>query len=260
MQKPRRSERVFLVADVAVQPNDKRPQRFAARMFNVSEAGVAVFSKRHFSSGEIVGVELNLPADGRGTCKFMLYGTVRRVQVQPTGNVLGIEFVVGGDAGDYESFARYMNQRAGRVGVAQTSGFTLVEACIAMTVVCLLATMAMPLYRRAVEQARVDVASAKLKTIWSAQRVHWLESRTFATDLSVLQSMDLLDSSLVESQSSPDAVFVYQMVSADDETFLARAVRNGSGSWAGQVEIDESGRILGQVTGPDGQVVVPPPP
>jgi hypothetical protein len=113
MQKPRRHERVFLVADVAVQPNHARPRRFPAEMFNVSKAGAAVFSKHHFAPGEIVGVELNLPAEGRGVRKFMLYGTVRHTEVQPSGNVLGIEFVVGEDAGDYEHFERYIQERIG---------------------------------------------------------------------------------------------------------------------------------------------------
>ncbi len=260
MQKPRRFERIYLVADVEVQPNTKRPPRFPARMFNVSKAGAAVFSKHHFAPGEIVGVEMSLPAAAGGRARtFMVYGIVRHVEVQSEGNVLGVEFVVSGDAGDYESFEDYMNQHAGAVRANLRGGFTLVEVCIAMTVICVLVTMAVPLYTRAVEHARVDVASAKLRTVWSAERVYWLEHRTFATSLLDLQGMDLLDPSLAASQSSPSAVFVYQVVSADADSFLARAVRNGSGSWVGQLQITESGGVTGSITGPGGQVIVPAP-
>ena len=128
-----------------------------------------------------------------------------------------------------------------------------------MTVICLLATMSIPLYTRAVEQARVDVASAKLRTIWSAQRIYWLENNTFTTSFAELAAMDLLDASIPASQSDPGAVFVYEVILADDETFLARALRNGSGSWTGQIQIDETGSASGVINGPAGQQVQPPP-
>ena len=260
MQQPRRYERIFLIADVEVRPNTRRPPRFPARIFNISKAGAAVFSKRHFAMGEILGMEMTLPLAGRGTRTFLLHGIVRHVEVQSEGNVLGIEFVVSDNAGDYESFEAYMAEHAGDVPSGMRSGFTLVEVCIAMTVICILVTMAVPLYTRAVEQARVDVASAKLRTIWSAQRVYWLENRSFTLNLSTLESMDLLGSALVATQSSPDAVYVYEMVTADNETFLARARRNGSGSWTGQLHIDESGSMTGVINGPGGQIIAPPPP
>ena len=103
MQKPRQYERFFLIADVAVQPNNRRPPRHPARMFNVSKAGAAVFTTQHFAKGDIVGLEMNLPATGRRTRRFMLHGIVRHVDVQAEGNVLGIEFVVSDSAGDYEA-------------------------------------------------------------------------------------------------------------------------------------------------------------
>jgi prepilin-type N-terminal cleavage/methylation domain-containing protein len=260
MQKPRRYERIFLVADVEVQPNTRRPPRLPARMFNVSKAGAAVFSKHHFAIGEIVGVEMSLPAGaGRRARTFMVYGIVRHVEVQSAGNVLGIEFVVSGDAGDYESFEQYMDEHAADAQAGLRRGFTLIEVCIAMTVICILVTMAIPLYARAVEQARVDVASARLRTLWSAQRVYWLEHRTFTTSFSDLEAMDVLGPSLAQSQSAPDAVFVYQMVTADADSFLARAMRNGSGSWVGQLLISDSGEVTGQINGPGGQTILPVP-
>ena len=258
MQRLRRCERIFLFADVAVRPNQKPPRRFPAKVFNISKAGAGVFSRQHFAPGEIVGMELSPPArNGRGRT-FVLYGTVRRSEVGPEGNVLGIEFVLGENAGDYESFSRYMDERVDRPGSAN-AGFTLIEACIAMTIVCLLATMAIPLYTRAVEQSRLDVASAKLRTIWSAQRIYWLERRSYTSSMTDLNQMDLLDPSLLAAGGTPQVVFVYQIVQANDATFLARAVRSGSRSWLGSIVIDETGRLTGAITGPDGQRLVPVP-
>ena len=258
MHRARRCERIFLFADVAVRPNQKPPRRFAAKVFNISKAGAGVFSRQHFAPGEIVGMELTPPArHGRGRT-FVLYGTVRRSEVGPEGNVLGIEFVLGENAGDYESFSRYMDERLDPPGAAH-AGFTLIEACIAMTIVCLLATMGIPLYTRAVEQSRLDVASAKLRTIWSAERVYWLERRSFTSSMTTLNSMDLLDPSLLATAGPPEVVFTYQIVWANDATFQARAVRTGSRSWTGSIEIDQTGRLTGAVTGPDGQRLVPVP-
>ncbi|HUS90285.1 MAG TPA: PilZ domain-containing protein [Phycisphaerae bacterium] len=257
MLKPRRHDRVFLLADVAVHPNDRHARRFPARTLNISKSGAAVFSEHLFRPGEIVGVDLSLPDEGRRRQRFVLYATVRHTTVEAEGNLLGIEFVVGENAGDYDAFERYMNRREAEVALPHRSGFTLVEVCIVMSVICMLVTMAVPIYTRAVEQCRVDVASAKLRAVWSAQRVYWLENRTFTGSLAALDALDLLDSSLIQSQSSPDAVYVYEIVAADQASFTAKALRNGSGSWVGQIQIDEGGDITGQVNGPDGQKVLP---
>jgi prepilin-type N-terminal cleavage/methylation domain-containing protein len=136
-------------------------------------------------------------------------------------------------------------------------GFTLVELCIAMVIICLMVTLAVPTFRRSVEQARADVASANLRTIWSAQRVYWLENRRFASSLSDLRALDLVDVAIADSANNPKAVYIYRISSADASTFTAGALRNASGVWAGQIQIDQQGTLSGIIVGTRGDVVTP---
>ena len=152
--------------------------------------------------------------------------------------------------------------RQARQGDAAASpgrrGFTLVEVCIAMVIICLLVVLAVPIFRKAVEQARVDLVSVNLRTIWSAQRIYWLENRCFAPQLSDLQTMDLIDLSVVESGSDPKAPYAYQISGAGASFFVATATRKGSIIWSGQVQIDQDGRMAGSIGNSQGDVLTPP--
>jgi prepilin-type N-terminal cleavage/methylation domain-containing protein len=139
----------------------------------------------------------------------------------------------------------------------EPGGFTLVELCIAMVIICLMVTLAVPTFRRSIEQARADVASANLRTIWSAQRVYWLENRRFASSLSDLRALDLVDVAIADSANNPTAVYVYRISSADASTFTAGALRSASRVWAGQVQIDQQGTLSGTIVSTHGDVVTP---
>jgi len=139
----------------------------------------------------------------------------------------------------------------------EPGGFTLVELCIAMVIICLLVTLAAPTFRRAIEQARADVASANLRTIWSAQRVYWLENRRFASSLSDLRALDLVDVAIADSVNNPKAVYVYCISSADASAFTGGALRNASSVWAGQIQIDQQGTLSGTIVSTRGDVVTP---
>jgi len=126
-------------------------------------------------------------------------------------------------------------------------GFSLVELMLVLTVMCIVVSMAAPSFRRSVEQSQADIAGANLRAIWTAQRIYWLEYRTYTDDLSVLESLDLLDPTIVSATDR----YVYTIPSADDSTFIASATRSGSVRWAGQLTIDQDGEISGviQATG-----------
>jgi type II secretory pathway pseudopilin PulG len=126
-----------------------------------------------------------------------------------------------------------------------------------MVIICLLMTLATPSFRSAIEQARVDNAVANLKTIWSAQRVYWLEYHAFSPQLSSLQTMDLIDSDVAASAGNPGAIYAYTVSSASASDFTAKAIRNGSTSWMGQLEIDCGGQVTGAIAGPSSQVLTP---
>ena len=252
MLKARRHDRISIMADLIIQPGDPQPARFTGKVFNVSKSGLAVFSRQSFPPGKLTRLELVLPRAGGTGETFTLFGVTRRLDVQPDGNVLGIELVADSAAGDYERLAQYINTQDRHPHLA--GGFTLIEACIAMTIICLLVTLAMPTFRLAVEQARADNACANLKTVWSAQRVYWLEYHTYTNTLGTLQGLDLLDNAVAGSSSNPSAVYVYQVNSADGTSFQVRALRNGSGTWNGQLQIDQDGGVSGTVSGPSGVV------
>jgi len=138
-------------------------------------------------------------------------------------------------------------------------GFTLVEASITLIIICVLVALAAPLYTKAMEQARVDTAASTLRTVWSGQRVYWLEHRAFAPNLATLAAGDLVDRAVAESETQPGVMFAYRVSAAGDNSFTAVAVRRNSGVWTGQLEITEEGQVSGAITGRNGLTLSPPP-
>jgi type IV pilus assembly protein PilE len=123
-------------------------------------------------------------------------------------------------------------------------GFTLIEVMIVVALLGIVAAMAVPSFRRVMEQARVDNAAAGLRSIWAAQRVYRLDNSTFAADLPTLAAGGLLESSLVSSTGS----FVFQVTSVSTQTFTASATRVGSVVWTGALTIDQDGQISGSIS------------
>jgi hypothetical protein len=109
MKRLRRHDRVPLMADVALQPGEKRPRRFAARVFNISRGGLAVFSRYYFPPGILVTMELTIPVPGEGLRGVTLYGVTRWTRVQPDGDILGIEILSDSKAGDYAWFDKHFD-------------------------------------------------------------------------------------------------------------------------------------------------------
>ncbi len=136
-------------------------------------------------------------------------------------------------------------------------GYTLLEICIAMIIICILVSISAPLYSRAVEQARLDSAAENLITVWSAQRAYWLKYRTFASDLMTLRNEDLISNQLAETQQSQSAMYVYNIESADNLSFAASAARSNSSVWNGEIQIDEFGQIIGSIINSDGTALQP---
>ena len=65
-------------------------------------------------------------------------------------------------------------------------GYTLVEMIVAVIVAGVLLSVGVPRFAQSLEQSRADVAGANLRSIWSAQRLYWLQNRTYAPDLPTL--------------------------------------------------------------------------
>ena len=132
-------------------------------------------------------------------------------------------------------------------------GLSLVEMLVALTIIGVLTSMALPSFQRAVDQSRADIAGANLRAIWSAERVYWLDNRAYTSNLSQLESLGLLDPTIV----SASTFYVYAIPSADSSSFTATATRTGSARWSGQFTIDETGVMAGAVTA-TGELVIEP--
>jgi prepilin-type N-terminal cleavage/methylation domain-containing protein len=136
------------------------------------------------------------------------------------------------------------------------AGFSLVEVLIAVLIVFVLAAQGVHHYSLATEDARVDTACATLRSIWVAERLYRMEHTSFDTDLADLAVLGLVEKSLADE----DQPFVYSIVSADADAFVARAQRHGSISWVGAITIDATGALAGSIESSEGEHVSPPVP
>jgi prepilin-type N-terminal cleavage/methylation domain-containing protein len=123
-------------------------------------------------------------------------------------------------------------------------GYSLVETLVALVIMGVLISMGVPKFQLSLEQSRANVAGANLRSIWSAQRLFWLENRYYAPDPTHLQSSNLIDTSL----ATATAPYAYSMtVSSDGSSFTATATRSGSASCSGSFTIASDGSFSGSV-------------
>jgi len=123
--------------------------------------------------------------------------------------------------------------------------YTLVEMSVVLIIMGIFITLAMPRFSRSVESARADVAGANLRAIWTAERIYWLDNRTYTTSLDVLVNLNLLDPSITSNTS-----YTYLVTAADVATFTATAQRAPNVSWSGTVTITQDGGLTGTLTCP----------
>jgi Tfp pilus assembly protein PilE len=120
-------------------------------------------------------------------------------------------------------------------------------------VIGVLISMSAPTFHRSIEQSWADIAGANLRAIWSAQRLYWLENRAYTSNLAELESLGLLDPTIVSSTTH----YLYAVSSADASSFRATATRTGSVRWTGQLVIDESGVVSGAIQAAGQPGIVP---
>jgi prepilin-type N-terminal cleavage/methylation domain-containing protein len=134
------------------------------------------------------------------------------------------------------------------------SGYSLIEMLIAMVVFATLISMGIPRFQQSLEQSRADVAGANLRSIWSAQRLYWLENRTYAPDLPTLLSANLIDPSL----TTATAPYTYQVANSSGAWFTATATRAGTTAWTGSFTIAADGTFSGTVQQGGGTITIVP--
>lgn len=129
-----------------------------------------------------------------------------------------------------------------------TRGYTLVEMMVVLVVMSVMISFGIPKFSRALEQSRANVAGANLRAIWTAERIYWLDNRTYTSTLSVLVSLNLLDPSIPS-----DPYYTYVVSAADTATFTATATRAANSSWSGTLQItqgvsNQDGNVTGTLT------------
>lgn len=128
-----------------------------------------------------------------------------------------------------------------------------------MEILCVVAVMGtmfgagVPHMYSAFEGARTDEAGGVLRGLWNAERMYWLEQRTFTDDIDALIAYGFIDAA-VKNATTP---FAYAIVAADATSFSVEATRTGSDTWAGTLTIDESSVITGEIEDEHGEVVQP---
>ena len=123
-------------------------------------------------------------------------------------------------------------------------GFTLMELMVVLTIMGVMLSFAVPNVHRTIEQLRADIATANLRSIWSAQRLYWLDNRTFTDDLTELEALGLLDPSV----SASTEWYVYSISAFDATSFTALATRSGSARWTGNFSISDTGVVGGSIS------------
>lgn len=131
--------------------------------------------------------------------------------------------------------------RAAR-GPRRNRAFTLMEVVVTMTILGVLISIPAPLFSKAIEQSRYEIAAANLQAIWNAQRFYYLENRRYAATLDELG--DLVDASL---RTAGGSYYHYDVASADGQGFAATATHPETPRCSGAITIDHSGRWDGEV-------------
>jgi Tfp pilus assembly protein PilE len=124
---------------------------------------------------------------------------------------------------------------------------------VVLTMMGVLLSIAAPSFHQALEQSRFDFAAANLRSSWSAERLYWLENRTYAGDLNTLLTADLIDPSML----SDTRFYSYAISSPDGTTFSASAMRINSTTWTGTLTIDQTGTLSGALQAPGQNTIAP---
>lgn len=115
---------------------------------------------------------------------------------------------------------------------------------IVLTVMTVMMSFAAPSFHRTIHQTNIDAAAATLRTVWTAQRLYWLENRVYSTDLTTLESEGLIDPNVLASLNG----YTFSINSATADAFNATATLTGSGKWTGQLTITEDGAVSGAIS------------
>ena len=109
------------------------------------------------------------------------------------------------------------------------SGFTLLELMIALIIVTILASMAIPGFSRAIEKTKVRDAQGTLAAIYTAEKIYRLDQDSYGT------GSDLSNNNYLSDPNAGNTTWVFTVTipAPPAATFTATAQRTG-GNYNGQ--------------------------
>lgn len=133
-------------------------------------------------------------------------------------------------------------------------GSSIVELAVVVVIIGVLLSIVVPSFARVNEQNRLDSAAQYLRSIWAAERIYWLENRTFTNSLAALDALGLIDPRIV---TGSDGKYTYAITAADASTFTVTATRAGSTAWTGAITIAQDGSVSGGISDSGGRALTP---
>ena len=108
--------------------------------------------------------------------------------------------------------------------VRKEDGFTLIEVLIAMSIVGILAAIAIPLYGNTLEQSRGNEAKAILSTIYTAEKIYRVNNAVFWNG-GASPPIDTINSTLSTDIDPPQYYNISSITATAGTTFTAFATR-----------------------------------
>jgi prepilin-type N-terminal cleavage/methylation domain-containing protein len=121
-------------------------------------------------------------------------------------------------------------------------GYSLVEVLVVSTIMGIIVAIPIPQFAKAIEQSKLDIAAANLRSIWCAERYYFLEHNAYG-QIQDLQALGLLDPSI----ASGTTFYAYKIDPADGQSFTATAQHPPSTRCMGPMTIDQTGELNSQV-------------
>jgi len=123
------------------------------------------------------------------------------------------------------------------MGSEQTAprGFTLLELLIVVVIVGILATVAIPNFRKSIEKAKVKDVQAALSAVSSAERVYRLDQGGYGTLANLTANNYIADPDA--GNSNPDWSFA---AAGSGAAYTATATRTGGGYNGNTILIDQN--------------------
>lgn len=113
-----------------------------------------------------------------------------------------------------------------------SQGHTLADLVVALAIVALLATLAVPSYRAQLERGRRAEARSALLAIAAAQEAHYLECRRYASTLDANGAPSCDPPRLRLPATTVDGAYAIEVTAADANGWSARATARPSGAQA----------------------------